>query len=981
MNVSGSELNISTVSDRSNTLGDEDVNEVEGVPSTELIPLSKSTDITSASNSIPQSHDPSVVEGKAQDETLDSSRHTLIDSQPPETPPPNELLMKANQTVIDEGEVDNCSLLSQPMTESPSTVEMLLSNDKDCQKTVTLASVDDIHTTHVSDTHMSPVKMGSSGIEMTNESTCESNEEHMCIMEEQPQVMLEESVARVDQLQEIGVSDQVEADMLLKNNILLKEDAPDEISLESTLQHNSQENESVESTLSPSLSEKTQQLDSIESAEQNLETESAEQNPEQVMNLAISLSGDIHMPAKESSKVDLVIEDVALKSDQTYESKRARDDFYDAPSSSKKPKFKTDQEDSTMETDPQADPRIVVQPLSSGEKSPLSKDKGESIESPSNTNHLPLLGDQPVSTSISIIVGTNGLGHQVGVGEIFSNPELSMDTSDEDMSKSSSIMDVQKPQVEEDVRKSLSHDEDKPFTSHESKSVTSPEAKEQKDANSLAQVPHSSLVEAIQDPGCPNPELVCSADIVQPRETDLCARESPIGGCLVEDNTSILTPISISECSTKSFKDEPNHTRYTVDEPQPRDAKIDEVALSDRLLQEAIPSESEDTVSVGEDLGTRLDEYEKQHQMQTNIIDGVAPNSPLETSNVGIKESGNEVALLHSEDLALDTNVSSSIDSSQSSEPTLSSKISDSSNESVPKELFNDQYLSLNEVIETTTTAKDSDDDILLQDSEKACLEDTRNQIEMNTEIPHSDVIPELINTQNEVIDGPILLDVESLQVTQLPSPPGVNNSKVTRKQTQDEAPESSLEAALDEPNNEDLVSPMSLQHSCKLSVDKREDSEDDEVSDAETSDGGAYSEKKAPSSFIEDKKHKSWKKLILMVWREIVNDRFGAVFMHPIKEQAAPGYYGVIKQPMDLKSIKQRIREGVITSTDEFHRDILLMFQNALMYNKTDSEIYQMAVEMRDRVEQEIQAFKKTEVITEPETPTTRRKANYEEI
>jgi len=56
----------------------------------------------------------------------------------------------------------------------------------------------------------------------------------------------------------------------------------------------------------------------------------------------------------------------------------------------------------------------------------------------------------------------------------------------------------------------------------------------------------------------------------------------------------------------------------------------------------------------------------------------------------------------------------------------------------------------------------------------------------------------------------------------------------------------------------------------------------------------------------------KKWKKILMMIWTDIANHRFGAVFMQPIKEHDAPGYYHMIKRPMDLKSIKERIRDGV---------------------------------------------------------------------
>ncbi|KAF9183176.1 hypothetical protein BGZ51_004203 [Haplosporangium sp. Z 767] len=112
----------------------------------------------------------------------------------------------------------------------------------------------------------------------------------------------------------------------------------------------------------------------------------------------------------------------------------------------------------------------------------------------------------------------------------------------------------------------------------------------------------------------------------------------------------------------------------------------------------------------------------------------------------------------------------------------------------------------------------------------------------------------------------------------------------------------------------------------------------------------------------------KKWKKILMMIWTDIANHRFGAVFMHPIKEQDAPGYYYMIKRPMDLKSIKERIRDGQIANADEFHRDVLLMFMNALMYNREDTEVYQMALAMMNEVEHIIKNFKSSQSLA----PTT---------
>ena len=49
----------------------------------------------------------------------------------------------------------------------------------------------------------------------------------------------------------------------------------------------------------------------------------------------------------------------------------------------------------------------------------------------------------------------------------------------------------------------------------------------------------------------------------------------------------------------------------------------------------------------------------------------------------------------------------------------------------------------------------------------------------------------------------------------------------------------------------------------------------------------------------------------------------------------------------MDLKTIKARVRDGLISNAIEFQRDVFLMFANAMMYNRPGSDIHQMAEEV----------------------------------
>lgn len=51
--------------------------------------------------------------------------------------------------------------------------------------------------------------------------------------------------------------------------------------------------------------------------------------------------------------------------------------------------------------------------------------------------------------------------------------------------------------------------------------------------------------------------------------------------------------------------------------------------------------------------------------------------------------------------------------------------------------------------------------------------------------------------------------------------------------------------------------------------------------------------------------------------------------------------------RPTSLMTIRQNVEKNVIRTTEEFTRDMMLMFVNALMYNNHEYDVYAMAQEM----------------------------------
>ncbi|RXW24659.1 hypothetical protein EST38_g1145 [Candolleomyces aberdarensis] len=115
----------------------------------------------------------------------------------------------------------------------------------------------------------------------------------------------------------------------------------------------------------------------------------------------------------------------------------------------------------------------------------------------------------------------------------------------------------------------------------------------------------------------------------------------------------------------------------------------------------------------------------------------------------------------------------------------------------------------------------------------------------------------------------------------------------------------------------------------------------------------------KGPSEQVPNKKFQN---VIGLLHQQISAHRNGTIFHNPIKLSDAPDYHEIVKRPMDLKTIKGRVKDGAISNSREFQRDVYLMFANAMMYNRPGSDVYTMAEDMMLDSEMQIMNFKQTE-------------------
>ncbi|KAJ1828447.1 hypothetical protein LPJ56_001107 [Coemansia sp. RSA 2599] len=75
-------------------------------------------------------------------------------------------------------------------------------------------------------------------------------------------------------------------------------------------------------------------------------------------------------------------------------------------------------------------------------------------------------------------------------------------------------------------------------------------------------------------------------------------------------------------------------------------------------------------------------------------------------------------------------------------------------------------------------------------------------------------------------------------------------------------------------------------------------------------------------------------------------------VLSHPVTVDEAPDYYDVIKEPMDLGTIAKKVASYQYRSLSEFERDLGLVVDNCMKYNKPTTYYYQHATRIKRHID-----------------------------
>jgi bromodomain-containing protein 8 len=97
---------------------------------------------------------------------------------------------------------------------------------------------------------------------------------------------------------------------------------------------------------------------------------------------------------------------------------------------------------------------------------------------------------------------------------------------------------------------------------------------------------------------------------------------------------------------------------------------------------------------------------------------------------------------------------------------------------------------------------------------------------------------------------------------------------------------------------------------------------------------GEAGQEMETEADHTPTRPKKPFPTLIQPLHSSLTSLKSATLFSNPIREMDAPGYSQLIKKPMDLKTLWKLVKDGTVADSTIYHREVLRMFANAIMYN-----------------------------------------------
>ncbi|KAL4983052.1 hypothetical protein BDW68DRAFT_191625 [Aspergillus falconensis] len=123
-------------------------------------------------------------------------------------------------------------------------------------------------------------------------------------------------------------------------------------------------------------------------------------------------------------------------------------------------------------------------------------------------------------------------------------------------------------------------------------------------------------------------------------------------------------------------------------------------------------------------------------------------------------------------------------------------------------------------------------------------------------------------------------------------------------------------------------------------------------------------------ASTVTDEQWKYMMEVVLAIYevREADGHDPSRLFHRSVNKRNVPDYYDIIKEPMALSILKQKINKREYKSVSEFVRDCALIPHNAQTYNRPNSQAYEDSLVIKDAFVTELQKLVHAGIITAEE-------------
>lgn len=108
----------------------------------------------------------------------------------------------------------------------------------------------------------------------------------------------------------------------------------------------------------------------------------------------------------------------------------------------------------------------------------------------------------------------------------------------------------------------------------------------------------------------------------------------------------------------------------------------------------------------------------------------------------------------------------------------------------------------------------------------------------------------------------------------------------------------------------------------------------------------------RTPKTIMEVKLVKETKEMLGKFLEKFMAQDEAQFFLSPVTPDIAPDYLDVIKHPMDLGQVKEKLADNKYSISKTFVKDVKLVFENALAYNTKDDLVHKNALKLQKKFE-----------------------------